>query len=336
MKLMPGRRSAIGAVLSVCALLILAVSEGTVAQTTAPDGMAFAQAGNEAAEAGDEARALAFYTQALQAGTLSQANQGLTYYNRGISHMELGRPEEAAQDFTTAITLNPNIDRVYLNRSVAFNQLGRYGEALEDLNQVLDTNPESESEIYNMRGMALTELDSFELAVADFNVALDRGAPPPGRTAFYFRNRGRAYFFNGQYADAAADFDRARSALDDFPYTPLWLYISAARAGNADAVELLRTSAGRYRPDVWPGPVAGMLLGDLSPLAAFEAALDNDPIVERGQLAEYFFYAAELSLIKGNTERAMDFFFSAMAQDMHRYDEHKGAEIELARIDPLN
>ena len=63
------------------------------------------------------------------------------YYNRGDTFFDLGKFEDAIQDYNKAIDLNPNDESVYYNRGVAFIYLNEYEKAIENLSKAIDLDP---------------------------------------------------------------------------------------------------------------------------------------------------------------------------------------------------
>lgn len=65
--------------------------------------MTFLQQGVQEASQGDYPAAIAAYTQALN----TDPTNADAYYNRGVAHYYLGKPQLALEDFTQAIQLDP-------------------------------------------------------------------------------------------------------------------------------------------------------------------------------------------------------------------------------------
>ena len=55
------------------------------------------------------------------------------YNERGLAHMELGRPEKALDDYDEAVSIYPTLVEAYLNRADARALLGMDAEAEQDL-----------------------------------------------------------------------------------------------------------------------------------------------------------------------------------------------------------
>ena len=126
------------------------------------------------------------------------------YYNRGTAYFSLGKFEDAIQDYNKAIDLNPNDESVYYNRGVAFIYLNEYEKAIENLSKAIDLNPNKDSTYYN-RGIAFTNLSDSEKAIKDFNKAIDLNS----NNASYYNNRGTLYINQGNYDEAVKDFSKA-------------------------------------------------------------------------------------------------------------------------------
>jgi tetratricopeptide (TPR) repeat protein len=90
---------------------------------------------------------------------------------RGWALLRLGRVQEAAAAFETALSLRPDFGRAWEILGIVNGQLGRSTEALGCFERLCALSPRSAS-AYNYRGMALVELYRFEEAVASFREAL--------------------------------------------------------------------------------------------------------------------------------------------------------------------
>jgi ppGpp synthetase/RelA/SpoT-type nucleotidyltranferase len=78
------------------------------------------------------------------------------YNHRGLIYFTLSEYQNALDDFSKAIEIEPNDTRVYTNRGLTFRMLGRYDEAIEDFNLSLALNPLWPDTFY---GRALTYYD---------------------------------------------------------------------------------------------------------------------------------------------------------------------------------
>ena len=126
------------------------------------------------------------------------------YYNRGNAYFSLGKFEEAIQDYNKAIDLNPNDDLSYSNRGNAYFSLGKFEDAIQDYNKAIDLNPNDDSAYFN-RGTAFTNLSNYEKAINDFNKAIDLNS----NNASYYNYRGTLYINQGNYDKAVKDFSKA-------------------------------------------------------------------------------------------------------------------------------
>ena len=77
------------------------------------------------------------YTRAIQLDPVF----ALAYRNRGSSHAHKGEWEEAVSDYTTAIHLDHNDAKSYLKRSEAYTRLGDRAKSQEDYEEAIQLDP---------------------------------------------------------------------------------------------------------------------------------------------------------------------------------------------------
>jgi len=123
---------------------------------------------------------------------------------RGNVLFELGRYEEALEEFSRSLELVPEDPATLGNRGLTLNRLKRHEEALAHFNRALELRPDDASTIDN-RGIALLRLNRHEEALADFNRCLE--LKPDDPTALY--NRACYFSLAGRYEDALADLAQA-------------------------------------------------------------------------------------------------------------------------------
>ena len=126
------------------------------------------------------------------------------YYNRGTAYFSLGKFEDAIQDYNKAIDLNPNDDLSYNNKGNAYFSLGKFEDAIQDYNKAIDLNPNNASYYYN-RGTTFANLEKFEDAIQDYNKAIDLN--PNDESVYY--NRGVAFIYLNEYEKAIENLSKA-------------------------------------------------------------------------------------------------------------------------------
>jgi len=129
--------------------------------------------------------------------------------DQGIASYNSGNLEQAIQDFTEAIELDPDYALAYFKRAVAFRILGDYEQAIADYDQAIRIDPK-ESNAYNNRGWCYFNLGDYEQAIADYSHAIEVDPNNSHFTAPY-NNRGWVYYLQAHYDQALDDFNRAIS-----------------------------------------------------------------------------------------------------------------------------
>ena len=174
-------------------------------------------------------------------------NNDIAYNNRGVAYAELGRYEQAIQDFNKAIQLNPNYDATaYANRGLAYHDLGQNERAIQDLNKAISINP-NDGAAYNGRGLAYSGLEQYERAIQDYNKAIQLN---PNDDMAY-NNRGGAYRHLKQYDRAIQDYSKSIE-LDPNDYGAYynrgWIYGSIGQysKGILDATKAIQLNPNHF------------------------------------------------------------------------------------------
>mmetsp|Transcript_56726 Transcript_56726/g.164540 ORF Transcript_56726/g.164540 Transcript_56726/m.164540 type:complete len:697 (-) Transcript_56726:61-2151(-) len=128
-------------------------------------------------------------------------NRGLACYHIAASGGPAQQYEEALQDFTSALEMEPNNASFSFNRGNALFQLGRHSEAFEDYSHASDLDPENATYLHH-KGLALQGCGEVHRAIDMYEQALQRDE---GHHASRF-HLGLMYHVDGQ-------FDRALEAL---------------------------------------------------------------------------------------------------------------------------
>ncbi len=180
----------------------LAVQESDPAQKSAPTAGTVAPAGfiargNKAFNAGQIDEAVQNYSRALEI----DPNSAIAYYERGNAYLARGRLDQALADFSAAIDHNFAGELAFLNRGIVYAQTGAFDLALKDFNEAARLNP-SGTEVYYNRGLMYMRAAKYEAAISDFTTATTLNP----RHADALAARGAARQAVGETTDAARDY----------------------------------------------------------------------------------------------------------------------------------
>ena len=104
---------------------------------------------------------------------------------------------------------------------------GEYQEAIDEFSAMIEIDPDS-GVVYNIRGLAYYQLEEYQLAVDDFAESI-RLAP----YALVVTNRGSSYYQLGQYRRAIDDFDQSIRLDPDNARAYDWRAFSYGKLGEA-------------------------------------------------------------------------------------------------------
>ncbi|MCZ8212967.1 tetratricopeptide repeat protein [Microcystis sp. LE19-8.1F] len=125
-------------------------------------------------------------------------------YNEKLAVLyQLKRYDEGLAAINQAINLAPRA-AWYLNRGLLYSDLQKYELALSDYNKAIDINP-NYAKAYNNRGILYKDLQKYELALSDYNKAIDINP----NDAMAYNNRGLLYHNQQKYELALSDYNKA-------------------------------------------------------------------------------------------------------------------------------
>lgn len=133
-----------------------------------------------------------------------QALTAWDHIRRGLRAKDEGRNEDAIQEYTKAIEIDPRSAAAYNNRGNVYGDLEQYEKAIEDYNKAIELEPD-DALAYNNRGIIYDDLEQYEKALEDYNKAIELD---PGYADAY-SNRGVTYKKLKQYEKAISDYDKA-------------------------------------------------------------------------------------------------------------------------------
>lgn len=133
------------------------------------------------------------------------------HFNSGYDHSENKEYTEAVEDYTRAITINPDDGYAYNNRGAARVNQGDLDGAIADYDRAIELNPDYVL-AYNNRGNARRIQGDLDRAIEDYTRAIELN--PDDATAY--NNRGIARRNQGDLDGAIEDYTRAIAINPDF------------------------------------------------------------------------------------------------------------------------
>lgn len=141
---------------------------------------------------------------AIESGQLDDASLATALSFRCIANNQRKQHDQAIDDCTGALRINPQDQAAYNNLGAAYAQKGDPDRAIAAYDASLALDP-SLTDAYLNRGLAYADKGEYDRAIADYDRAL--GINP--FDAALYHNRGNAYVGKGEYARARDDFDQA-------------------------------------------------------------------------------------------------------------------------------
>lgn len=237
---------------------------------------------------GDNDRAISFFSAAIAAGDLSPGLLPVAYFQRGLAQLNKFDCSAAIPDLSQAIKLKAG-----------------YFEALLDRAQANFCNGDSAA------------------AVADFSLA-----DTINHNDTVLWGRGRAYWGEGNYPAALADFAAISAIMPHvkFPYVLLWAAMVKDRMSGFDPKNLAESTNG------WPDPVFDLYRGRATPEDVLKDAADDNAKTAANQRCEANFYIAEWWIAQDKPDPAIPLLNAARSGCAKDYVEYDAAGVELARL----
>jgi tetratricopeptide (TPR) repeat protein len=161
-------------------------------------------AATEALNRGDCDEAIRLFSQALKSRVLRD-NQSLAYVKRGYCYTVKGLFDNAIEDYTMAIKLEPNNPFYYAARGVVYSKKEFFDRAIEDFSTAITRQPEY-MKAYFERGNAYLKTRNYDSAIEDFTTVIK--IDPEYINAY--KGRGIAYDRKGLRNLAQSDAEKAK------------------------------------------------------------------------------------------------------------------------------
>lgn len=95
--------------------------------------------GVAAADTGNYRRAVGLFTKAIEFSPNAVAGM---YHHRGRANAELGKQQEAINDYDSAVRLRPGYADFYIDRGNSYQELVDYDKAVKDYEEAIRLNPD--------------------------------------------------------------------------------------------------------------------------------------------------------------------------------------------------
>jgi tetratricopeptide (TPR) repeat protein/S1-C subfamily serine protease len=165
------------------------------------------------------------------------------YYNRGLLYGKQEKSELAIANFTKAIEINPQFAQAYYTRGAGYILQRKIELGIADFTKAIEINPQFR-DAYYIRGINYKDQGKIELAIADFTQAIKYN--PKIADAYYYR--GISYYVKKEIDYAIDDFTQA------IKYNPKYLEAYYSRGviysekGKIDLAIADYTQAIKYNP----------------------------------------------------------------------------------------
>ena len=148
-----------------------ALNDFTIALKLCPDAETFNRRANAKCRLNNFSGAIDDYTAAIT----NQPNYYMAYLNRGQLKFNQKEYQAAIDDYTSAITLKPDLSIAYYDRGLAKGLLKNYKGEISDYNMAIEYKPDYQDAYYK-RGMAKYGLDDKSGGCADLSTAIKQGS----------------------------------------------------------------------------------------------------------------------------------------------------------------
>jgi len=269
---------------------------------------------------GDEA--LQQYRTAINLDPKSAA----AYYNMGLVHQNEGRFAEARAAFDKAASLNPDDPDAIYQRGVTLGDIGDISSALSDVQRAIQMKADSSNYYDELAFLRLAngEIDPAEQAM-DHAISVD--------STFWSGTGIFTYYLGGRLKDALGLIDAGMKNNPDYSYWELWKALAQkAQYDDAGAAATLAAGIRRIKKNEWPRPLLEYAAGNINEarLRALAQSLDRKTAAER--LCEISYYIGELAYLKGDKATARAAMQAAVDARIYHYLEYAAAQTRLAQL----
>jgi tetratricopeptide (TPR) repeat protein len=130
--------------------------------------------------------------------------KALEHYHLASDYASQGQMDLAIEQYTEAISIDPEFTAAYFDRGIAFQRIDDYDRAIADYTQAIDLDPKYASSYYQ-RGVAYYYHGDLEKAITDLNKATELDSS----YALAFAVSGQVYSELGEVELAITNYEKA-------------------------------------------------------------------------------------------------------------------------------
>jgi tetratricopeptide (TPR) repeat protein len=134
-----------------------------------------------------------------------------TYTNSGNASKNMGNWDQAIEEYTSALRINPNNSFAYAGRGYTYYKKSDYDRAISDYTQSIRLN-QNYAVAYDGRGFAYYQKGDYDRAITDYTQAVQldpKNSVYINNLAKTYDTRGFMYYNRGDYDRAIADYTQA-------------------------------------------------------------------------------------------------------------------------------
>ena len=153
-------------------------------------------------------------------------------YKRTISAYTAGKLEEALKLAGEAIAIEKNDPKLFLARGYIYQYERKYQQAVDDFSRAIELNPNSVDALQR-RGEEQFKLANFKESVADFERVV---ALQPQRRPYHWQ-LGISYYYTGQFKEGIELFESHQTVNSSDVENAVWHFLCVAKGVGLEAAK---------------------------------------------------------------------------------------------------
>ncbi len=238
---------------------------------------------------------------------------------------EIGNFENAVDDYSSIIEIDPNSESAYYSRALNYFYLAIYSKSIADYNKVLELDSDSNDDrLYLYRGCGYMALDNPSNAVVDFTNAIRINK----NNSIYYKYRALAYFLSDNIELAIKDISyciKLPNHENIYTYLINLVLASKTNDGNTrEAISLISDYIQKTNIKSWDKKLGEIFINNSDFTELIENAGNNKEL-----LCETYTYIGYYYLFNNKTLLATKYFEKSIDTGIKNYIEYILARHEL-------